>query len=262
MSLFDHALYTPTIVKKLSEAEATYGLREAWKKIYGNYPNNKQLALLWAQSCLETGRWKVIRNYNFGNIKKKFANPKYKITDDGHKFTMFATGENLWNNTTKKTEWHWFEPPHLQTAFRAYGSLVAGAEDYIRFVSQKKRYVKAWAEVLKGDPKAYSHELKVAGYYTAPEELYTKGVVRLTEEFLKKADVLTKYKPEEPQKPSEEQIDGLFTDEEKKHIMSIVSDTVGGSIEEYFINSNNRTPDDDEEPYEVVKTPWYRRIFK
>lgn len=197
-SNWDKEKYVPVFVEKLSEAEATYALREAWKRVYKAYPSDKSLALLWAQSALETGRWKVIRNNNFGNIKKKHYKKLSwtEIPDDGHKWTMFATGENLWDNKTKNSKWHWFEPPHYQTHFRSYDTVIDGAEDYIKLVSQKKRYIKAWAEVMKGDPRAFSHELRVAGYYTALEEKYTAGVVRLVDEFMSKKDALLSFKPE------------------------------------------------------------------
>jgi len=179
--------YVPVFVDELTEAEATYD------------PGDKSLALLWSQSALETGRWKVIRNNNFGNIKKKhYKKLSWKeIPDDGHSWTMFATGENLWNKELQKTEWHWFEPPHYQTHFRSYKNVVDGAEDYIRLVSQRSRYKLAWAEVLKGDPRAFSHELRKAGYYTASEAKYTAGVVRLFEEFLRRKEELLSWKPEE-----------------------------------------------------------------
>lgn len=256
---FKHELYVPTIIKKFSEAEAAYALRQAWKIKYKNYPNNNQLALLWAQSALETARWKSIRNFNFGNIKKKWPNPKYNIKDDGHKFTMFATGENLLNKG--KLEYHWFEPPHIQTHFCSYNTIVDGAEDYLLFVSQKKRYAKAWQQVLAGDPKAFGHELKVAGYYTASEELYTKGVIRLTDEFLRKANVLLAWEPETQPEPPPDKPEELFTEWERQQIMDQVSMSMHNSIEEYFVNSNNRTPEDNE-ILEPLKLPWYAPIIK
>lgn len=196
--------YVPKFTRKLSEAEATYSLREAWRIVYGKYPEDKSLALLWAQSALETGRWKIIRNNNFGNIKKRHPNPKYKIKDDGHDFTMFRCNEILWDNKLKKSVVKWFDPPHTQTHFRAYPSPVDGAEDYIRFLSQKKRYKKVWKQVILGDPVAYSHELKVAKYYTASEKKYTKGVVSLTNEFLRKKDKLLAWEPPEKPEPNPE----------------------------------------------------------
>ena len=179
----------------LLEAEAVHALREAWHKIYGQYPNDNSLGVLFAKSALETGRWRLIHCYNFGNIKKKRKTATSQ--DDGHYFTMFRCGEVLNGKHIM------FEPPHIQTHFRAYKSAQEGAEDYIRFVSQSKRYAKAWQKVLEGDPKGYAHELKVAGYYTANETTYTAGVVKLFEEFLRRKEELLSWKDTDPAPPPE-----------------------------------------------------------
>ena len=258
---YKNHLYVPTEIKKLSENEAALALRDAWQRYYNNLPNNRQLALLWAQSALETGRWKIIRNNNFGNIKKKHAKPNWNIKDDGHLFTMFATGENLWNQKLGKSEYHWFEPPDPQTHFRAYRTATDGAEDYIKFVSQRKRYVKAWQMVLAGDPEGFSHELKVAGYYTASEALYTKGIVRLTNEFLRKAESLLAWKPEILPEP--EELEELFTEGEKQEIMDQLGISVKMSIDEYFANTNNKTIEsDEEEQFHKMELNWWDKIQK
>ena len=54
----------------LSIEEITYALKEGWFLNFNYYPTKEQLAVLWAQACLETGRGKFLRNYNFGNIKR------------------------------------------------------------------------------------------------------------------------------------------------------------------------------------------------
>ena len=210
--------YVPEFIKELSEGEAAYALREAWSKIYGAYPSDESLALLWSQSCLETGRWKIIRNNNFGNIKKKhYQKLSWKvIPDDGHNWTMFATGENLWNKTLNKNEWHWFEPPHYQTHFRSYKDIVQGAEDYIKFICQNKRYEKSWQEVINGNPQAFSHELYVAGYYTASEQKYTAGIVRLFNEFMSKKDTLLAWAPKK-----EVQIIEVIEDDEVSEVSAV-----------------------------------------
>lgn len=187
MNWYDDPQYLKDELKTLSEGEATYALREAWHNIYGEYPSDKSLAILWAQSALETGRWKSMHNYNWGNIKKKHA-----PNDDGHYFTMFRCNELI----NKRLEW--FNPPHIQTHFRAYKSATDGAEDYIKFLAGRTRYAKAWAALKAGDPAKYSHELKMGGYYTASEVLYTTGVVRLCQEFLRKAPDLLQWRPPEP----------------------------------------------------------------
>jgi hypothetical protein len=234
MDYFTHPLYLKAEVKTLSEGEAAVALREAWFKIFGSYPNNNQLALLWSQAALETGRWKKIWCYNFGNIKKNWGN------NDNATFTMFRCSEIL----NGKEEW--FDPPHIQTHFKAYKSATEGAEDYIRFVSGRKRYAKAWQEVLNGDPVAYCKELRAGGYFTASLELYTKGVVRLTNEFLSKEDKLLAWKPltqPTPPLPPSKSIDNLFTEEEKANIKGLAGLTAKQSIEGYF---NNKHIDEEE----------------
>jgi hypothetical protein len=136
-TLFDHKDYLPPEKKNISEPQAAYALREGWKRIYGKYPSDKSWAIIWAKTCLETGHFKVgFWNFNFGNIKKKF------VAGNNDKFTMYRCSEIL----DKKEIF--FDPPHLQTAFRAYESLEDGAESYIRFVSGKERYKKAWLKLL------------------------------------------------------------------------------------------------------------------
>lgn len=180
----EHPQYIPDEVKTLEEGEATYALREAWHRIYGAYPSDKSLGVLFAKSALETGRWKFIHCYNFGNIKK------VRSPDDGHFFCMYRCGEVINGKHLM------FDPPHLQTHFRGYKTPEDGAEDYIKFVSQKKRYLKAWEKVIQGDPAGYSRELKIAGYYTADEARYTAGVVRLFDEFMKKKEALLSWRPD------------------------------------------------------------------
>lgn len=168
-------------IKEISEGEATYALIEGWKSIYDEYPSNKSLALLWAQWALETGRGKAIHCCNFGNLKRSSGDP----TD----WTMYRCSEIIDNKEV------FFDPPHPQTHFRAYRSVIDGAKDYILFLSKRKRYLKAWEEVKNGDPAAFGHELKVAGYYTANEAKYTAIIVKVTNEFLKKADKLLTWVP-------------------------------------------------------------------
>ena len=171
----NNELFVAHQITKLTEHEAAQALRMAWKEVFEEEPTLDQLALLWAQSALECGRWKYLHNYNFGNIK---AIP-------GHVFTQFRCDEYI---NGKRV---WFDPPHEATSFCAYLTASAGAAAYIRFLSEKKWYQKAWQQVIAGDPVAYCHALKMAKYYTASEESYTKGVVSLCNEFKKKhADVL------------------------------------------------------------------------
>lgn len=176
----------------VSEAEASYALREAWKRLYDKYPSVDSLALLWAQWALESGRGKFCHLYNFGNIKKQYK------PDDGHDWCMFRCSEIL------NGKEYWFNPPHIQTHFRAYQNSTDGAYDYITFLSKRKRYLLSWEQVKKGDASAFVHELKKAGYFTADEERYKKAVVKLTEEFKKKYSVFLLWKPTTETLPKKE----------------------------------------------------------
>lgn len=188
-SWFDHPQYLPPQKLKLSEAEVVSALRIAWKNIYGEYPSDDSLGILYAQSALETGRFSAgFHNFNLGHLK---ATLSYINLGGEHFFTMFEAGEIIGGKEFI------FHPPHVQTMFRAYKTLIAGAEDYIRFLSQRSRYKTAWAQLVKGNPIAYSHELKVNGYYTASEKIYTAGVVRLFEEFHRRKDELLSWEPKE-----------------------------------------------------------------
>jgi hypothetical protein len=205
---YEHPKYIKDEVKELKEAEAAYALREAWKKVYGSYPSDNSLAVLWAKSALETFRWRSIHCYNFGNIKRKQS-------DEVNFFTMFECGEEVsleqaqklvaedpervrivrmytWSNGSNRASIK-IKPGHLWSQFTAHKLPEDGAEFYLRFVSQNTRYAKAWQRVIAGDPIGYSHELGVAGYYTADEKQYTTGVVRLFNEFIKRKDELMSW---------------------------------------------------------------------
>ncbi len=156
------------------------------------------LALALAKTALETGRWTSIHRYNWGNIK---AGLKYEGM-----YTCFTLNEVLPRNGKNVTIWFSPEgelgaspsaggrligPPipapegHVQTRMRAYANQFDGAQQYCEFV-HGGRYKNAWGALLKGDPKAYVHELKVAGYFTADESTYLKGVASIHKEFLGK----------------------------------------------------------------------------
>jgi hypothetical protein len=120
---------------------------------------------------------------------------------------------------------------------------VDGAEDYIKLVSQRSRYKLAWAEVLKGNPKAFSHELRKAGYYTASEAKYTAGVVRLFNEFLRRKNNLLSWKPEEK----------VSVDKSRIEIQRAVEDTmIKAKKDGLIIPSAEESVIDNEKPEEVI----------
>jgi hypothetical protein len=189
---YKHPQYIQDKKTILSEGEATYSLREAFKNVFVHYPSDKSLAILFAHTALETAHFKSIHFWNYGNVKKIHQ------PDDGYKFTMYPAGE------LENGHYVPYNPPDTKCHFRAYKSAIDGAEAYIRFLTKKPThpgsigdYTKAWQKILEGDPKAYSHELKIASYYSAKEEDYTPTVISLFNGFLRKKDELLSWKPAE-----------------------------------------------------------------
>ena len=65
----------------------------------------------------------------------------------------------------------------VKQAFRAYGSIDEGAEDYVRLMSN--RFGVAMASAQVGDVPGFAHALKQAGYYTAAEDKYASALQSL-----------------------------------------------------------------------------------
>jgi len=153
---------------------------------------DEAIALALAKTALETGRWTQIWRGNWGNVK----------ASDGYTgmFTCITLNEVL------KGKLVWFAPEgqlsaapsrggrlvgspiavpdgHPQTRMRAHANEYDGVDCYVDFVAGG-RYRAAWALLLAGDALGYVHALKVAGYFTADEALYARGVVSLHKEML------------------------------------------------------------------------------
>jgi hypothetical protein len=164
------ATLIPDQLTPLDAKTVALAFRGAYETVCGTTPSNACLALLVAQSALETGRWKSIHCYNFGNVK---ASPDYY----GY-YCQFRCNEVI----NGKVEW--FDPPHPQCNFRAFPSCEVGALDHIRFLAQRKRYAKAWEVAKVGMPLAFVEALKAAGYFTADAGPYARAVVSLWKEYL------------------------------------------------------------------------------
>jgi hypothetical protein len=64
--------------------------------------------------------------------------------------------------------------------FRAYGSAIEGATDYVKFLAT--RFSGAMAEARQGDAEGFVRALKQGGYFTGSQEDYVRSVTRLTEQ--------------------------------------------------------------------------------
>jgi hypothetical protein len=142
--------------KTLVGPVALYGvLRAAWLAQLGTAPSRASLLVLLAQWALETGNGASCFGWNLGGIKH--------VPGDGHDFYVIRT-----------TEYFDGKEKFLDQPFRSYASLEEGAADYLRLVHG--RFSRAWPAVEAGDLVEFAHQLKMQGYYTAPEHSYSEGL--------------------------------------------------------------------------------------
>jgi flagellum-specific peptidoglycan hydrolase FlgJ len=142
----------------VSPSDLRSAIGSAYKRVTGSVPSSALLDTLTAQASLETAGGSKMYNYNFGGIKGvspqgDTANYLTHEVIDGHNLTV-------------------------SQGFRAYGSIDAGAEDYVRLLSH--RYGAALSSANVGNVRGFAHALKQAGYYTASEDQYASALQSLT----------------------------------------------------------------------------------
>ena len=183
------AVYVPAVRTPLSFEQALSCMRQGIHVATGTKPSDPALALALAKTALETGRWRQMWNHNWGNIK---ASENYEGMFTCFPCNEVLSGRVVWFSPEGAldrkggdvTGLAWAVPPgHPQTRFRAYANGYDGAQQYASFVALG-RYREAWDRLLDGDATGYVHELKKAGYFTADEATYLRGVDRLYREFL------------------------------------------------------------------------------
>ena len=185
------ATYVPARLTPFTFDEAAEAMRAALRSRLDKDPSRETLALALAKSALETGRWRSIWCSNWGNIK---AGEKYEGMYCAIELNEVLKGQVVWfspkgrlDRKGGKVVAEPFEDPpgHPQTRMRAYANRYDGAFSYVDFVAGG-RYAAAWQKLLTGDALGYVHALKLAGYFTADEATYAKGVVSIHREFIGK----------------------------------------------------------------------------
>jgi hypothetical protein len=145
---------------RLSGSEAAASLAVAYETVFHQPPTPATLRVLVAQWSHETGGGRAMMNFNFGGIKGSSPSglSAAYLTTEGE-----ATAQ-----------------VKLVDRFRAYGSAIEGATDYVNFLA--KRFSGAMSEAQKGDAEGFVRALKRGGYFTGSEEEYVRSVTRLTEQ--------------------------------------------------------------------------------
>lgn len=137
-----------------SPSDMKAAIARAYTELHGKAPSAQVLDTLTAHASLETGAGRSMYNFNFGGIKG---------TSPEGLTARYKTHEVLEGQSTVITD-----------GFRAYRSLDEGARDYLRVMSGKFKGALHAAE--SGGVRAFAHELKRAGYFTAAEGEYAAGL--------------------------------------------------------------------------------------
>lgn len=170
------ATLTPVSVTNVADA-----LCDAWLNQFGTTVEKYQLAVILAQSALETGFWKSCVCYNLGGVKAAIGG----YAD----WCVFETTERLpadkaraVASMTPNAKLKTFVPDddgklivELPQPFRAFHTLADGAAFYLGELYAG--FSPAWPQVLAGDVEAFVQKLSMLHYFTADPKLYVKGVL-------------------------------------------------------------------------------------
>jgi len=165
-------------------------LRNALRNEIGSLPSKQTLALALAKTALETGRWRLMYSWNFGNVKLGQYPGMYQCYPcneviDGQVVWFHPLGKLSGKGGYVVGENYGLPPGHPQTRFRAYANAYDGAYDYVSFQARElNRFRAAWMLLLAGHVEGYVRALSAAGYFTAPVETYLATVSKLHAEFL------------------------------------------------------------------------------
>jgi hypothetical protein len=155
-----------------TDLELAGGMVEAYRFVFGEDIERRQLCALAAQVILETGHGQYCHNFEIGNKK---ASPSFQG------FVQFFRC-----NEVEHGKLVWYDPYNPACCFRGWDKLPKGIEAQLRFLGlatrgagKPNRYAKAWDAAKRGDWIAFGDELGLAGYYTASRALYIKGLTQL-----------------------------------------------------------------------------------
>lgn len=162
----------PTVRTTYSEYDFVKALILGWIANEHSAPTQQQVGVLWAQNALETGQSYSMWNNNIANVK-------YTASAGDVDYCML---NNVWEIVNGQKVM--FQPPSPATWFRSFPTLADGVTFQINFL-QNHRYRTAWTAVQAGNPAAFAHLLRLAGYYTAPESQYVAAINAFFNRFMK-----------------------------------------------------------------------------
>jgi hypothetical protein len=171
----------------LSRDDAARAFLSAYQQLTAKLPTPAVLALLLAQSAFETGHWKSLHNFNFGNAK---AGPGYPLVTQFRCSEVDALGVE-----------HFYDPPDPHCNFRAYDNAAAGALDYLKVLRNRPHW---WQGLHTEDPSAFVDALATPPkYFTGNPAVYKRSVVSLFQTFSPLAEVALAVASVRPTTPSQ-----------------------------------------------------------
>lgn len=189
----------PSVQTPVSLPQLAKALSGGFPKIMGTgarFPSARAMAGAFAQLCFECGNGQKARDFNFHNEKLSSTwDGKYQQYRCTEIFDARMTALAHRKGPCSDKQWKdgplrlvTLEPPHPWSSFLAFDSAEAGAARYLKLIACGDRYTRAWHALYHGDWAGFAHELRVAGYYTADEEEYTRGLVSIASRSLSLCD--------------------------------------------------------------------------
>jgi len=149
----------PNKMTPLSSDAAAKALSDGYKLVTGTAPSAKILGLLVAQTAFETGNWKSLHNYNFGNAKSGGQDPYFQY----FRCSEIVNGKEIF-----------YDPPSPVCRFKAYTNAADGAADYVRVLQKRPHW---WAGLQTGTTAGFVQGLTTSpAYFTANAALYQRGL--------------------------------------------------------------------------------------
>lgn len=188
-------VYVEPVKTQVTAADAVRAFRRAARDMWGT-SKPETIAILTAQSALESGRWESMWNFNPSNIKHSHKRlGRYTcirlnevLMRNGKRVVVWfdpVMGELYGRNGPAKNPNQPCElpPGHYQTRMRAFDTFAEGVSDKLDFLCWR-RYAAAKEQAMAGDPSAYVHAVRAAGYFTANLKPYLRAVLSLYRTYL------------------------------------------------------------------------------
>lgn len=194
----------PLTNTRLSAEKAAEAFVIAVRRYLPELASPELAGILLAHSALETGHWKQLRNYNFGNVKATF-----EWVQDGGDYVFYEAGEWLTGDQVAAAQrqsrprtdggegadmrerqqddagrgltYCSFYPSHPQCRFRSFASAPDGLADHMHKLGE--RYGAALEAAAKGEVSEFVRQLWQKGYFTAVYAPYHDAVVSLYDRY-------------------------------------------------------------------------------